>query len=114
MPEQSVLAQNLFFWAYHITIDNFCEETIQLTKRHWRIIDANGDVNEVKGVGVVGEMPILKPLDIYQYSSGAYLKTPSGIMMGTYTFLNLQTKQEFDVEIPSFSLDSPFETHEIS
>ena len=74
--------------------------------RHWRITDSLGRVQEVRGAGVVGEQPILKPGESFRYTSGTPLPTPSGIMAGTYGMANA-SGERFEVEIPAFSLDSP-------
>jgi len=71
-----------YFWAYRVTIENQGQETVQLLSRHWMISNARGELNEVKGRGVVGEQPVLNPGEIYEYTSGAPLDTPSGMMGG--------------------------------
>ena len=96
-----------YFWAYTIEIANHGELEIQLTHRHWVITDANGQVEEVRGPGVVGERPMLKPGESFRYTSGCPLRTPSGIMSGSYRIVDA-SGQEFRAEIPAFSLDSPF------
>ena len=95
-----------FVWAYQVKIENHGPATVQLQERYWRITDANGLVQEVRGSGVVGEQPILEPGETFEYTSGTPLNTPSGIMVGSYS---MQTNQgdQFDVDIPAFSLDSP-------
>jgi len=95
-----------WFWAYSIEIANHGKEIVQLRSRHWRITDANGRTEEVKGSGVVGKQPVLKPGETFAYTSGCPLPTPSGIMVGTY---HMQTEQGemFQIEIPAFSLDLP-------
>lgn len=95
-----------WFWAYRITIVNGGARTVQLLHRHWRITDANGKLEEVKGPGVVGEQPILKPGDRFAYTSGCPLTTASGIMAGVYRFVD-ESGVTFDVRVPTFSLDSP-------
>jgi ApaG protein len=82
---------------------------VQLLTRHWRITDSNGNVQEVRGEGVVGEQPVLEPGSSFEYTSGTPLPTPSGIMVGTYQMAS-QGGSRFDVEIPAFSLDSPHQT----
>jgi ApaG protein len=93
-------------WAYTIRITNFSDETVRLMSRHWRITDANGNLQEIQGDGVVGEQPVLKPGDEFEYTSGVPLATPSGFMVGTYQMEDAEG-QPFDIEIPAFSLDSP-------
>jgi len=77
-----------------------------LVSRHWRITDALGRIQEVRGPGVVGEQPVLGPGQSFQYTSGVPLPTPSGFMVGTYNMVST-TGDHFDIEIPAFSLDSP-------
>ena len=106
LEDQSEPDDEHFVWAYHIRIENRGQETVRLKRRHWRITDANGFMLEVKGAGVVGETPILEPGDVYEYTSGTPLATPSGIMVGTYQMED-EAGERFDVAIPAFSLDSP-------
>lgn len=95
-----------YFWAYTIEIANMGEINVQLASRHWKITDANGHVEEVRGQGVVGEQPILKPGDSFRYTSGCALRTGSGIMVGQYRMIS-EKGEVFNIEIPAFSLDSP-------
>jgi len=106
LEDQSSPAENHYVWAYHVRIENKGGETVQLRRRHWRITDALGRMQEVKGSGVVGEQPILAPGGSFEYTSGTPLPTPSGIMVGSY---EMETKagESFDVAVPAFSLDSP-------
>ncbi len=106
LAEQSNPAEFHYVWAYTIQIENMGQDKVQLLSRHWRITDAHGALQEVRGPGVVGEQPLLEPGDHFQYTSGVALKTNSGIMTGTYEMINDQD-QIFLVEIPTFSLDSP-------
>jgi len=110
LEDESEPEEDRYIWAYQIEIENQGSETVQLKSRHWSIINAHGQTEEVFGDGVVGEQPILKPGDAFEYTSGAPLSTPSGFMRGTYQMLDGQGK-EFDIEIPAFSLDSPHDTH---
>lgn len=105
MPDTSKPEENYYFWAYHITIENGSNDTVQLIERHWKIIDEAGQLAEVVGEGVIGRQPILKPGETVQYTSGTPLATPSGIMYGTY-LMRSQHGEEFTVTIPTFSLDS--------
>jgi ApaG protein len=114
LPDQTIKAKNFFVWAYNVEIVNLGHKTIQLKNRYWRIIDENGGINEVRGAGVVGEQPILKEGEKFQYSSGTYLSTPSGVMEGTYEMEALDTGDTFNITIPTFSLDSPYEEHKPS
>lgn len=95
-----------YFWSYRVTIENQGPETVQLLSRHWMITNARGDLTEVKGPGVVGEQPVLRPGESYQYTSGAPLNTSSGMMGGAYQ-MESETGERFDIEIPTFSLDNP-------
>ena len=108
LDDQSAPADNHFVWAYHVTIENLGSETVQLMGRHWKIIDSRGELHEVRGPGVIGEQPILEPGDSYEYTSGTPLATPSGIMAGAYQMEN-ERGEMFDIEIPAFSLDSPYQ-----
>lgn len=95
-----------FFWAYKIEIINLGEEVVRLRSRHWRITDANGRVEEVRGAGVVGKQPLIKPGETFAYTSGCPLTTSSGIMVGTYQMQN-ESGEMFSIAIPAFSLDVP-------
>ncbi len=106
LPERSSQEKSYFFWAYTIEISNRSKETVQLKTRHWRITDAFGRVQEVRGAGVVGEEPVLEPGASFEYTSGVPLPTPSGFMVGTYGMVSSEGER-FDIAIPPFSLDSP-------
>lgn len=106
LEDQSSPAENHYVWAYHVRIENTGTEKVQLRTRHWRITDALGRIQEVRGPGVVGEQPILAPGESFEYTSGTPLPTPSGIMVGTYR-MEGPDGGLFDVRIPAFSLDSP-------
>jgi ApaG protein len=108
VSERSAPDKGYFFWAYTINITNLGNETVQLKTRHWRIVDATGREQEVKGAGVVGEEPMLKPGESFEYTSGVPLPTPSGFMRGPYGMVKAQDRTKFDIEIPAFSLDSSF------
>lgn len=95
-----------YVWAYTIQLDNLGEEKVQLLNRRWHITDATGAVQEVRGAGVVGEQPVLAPGDTFRYTSGAALRTASGIMNGEYE-METEFKERFLIKIPAFSLDSP-------
>ena len=109
LEEQSSPGEHRFVWAYQIRIENQSPETVQLLTRHWRITDAQGRVQEVRGDGVVGEQPILEPGQTFEYTSGCPLSTPSGFMVGSYGMVTAEGGI-FDVAIPAFSLDSPHGT----
>jgi ApaG protein len=106
LADQSSPSDNHFVWAYHVRIENQGAETVQLRRRHWRITDGIGRVQEVRGPGVVGEQPVLGPGQAYEYTSGTPLSTPSGIMVGSYE-METPSGECFAVAVPAFSLDSP-------
>ena len=106
LSERSAPQRGEYFWAYTIEIVNRGSETVQLRTRHWRIMDANGKRQDVKGAGVVGKQPVLKPGESFEYTSGVPLPTPSGFMAGSYGMVS-DKGEPFDIEIPTFSLDSP-------
>ena len=107
LVERSEPDEGRFFWIYTIEITNLGRQTVQLTARHWIITDGNGGVEEVQGPGVVGEQPVIPPGESFRYTSGCPLTTPSGIMVGSYQMLD-EAGRPFEVNIPAFSLDSPF------
>jgi ApaG protein len=106
MPERSSADKSEFFWSYTIVITNTGAETVQLRTRHWIITDATGHKQEVKGRGVVGEEPVLAPGERFEYTSGVPLPTASGFMTGRYQMVT-EAGERFEVDIPTFSLDSP-------
>jgi ApaG protein len=106
LEDQSSPTENHYVWAYQVRIENNGGETVQLRRRHWRITDGMGRLQEVRGPGVVGEQPVLAPGESFEYTSGTPLTTPSGIMMGTYE-METRGGESFSVQIPAFSLDSP-------
>lgn len=107
LADRSDPSESQFVWAYTIEIANLGDIDVQLVSRHWRITDGEGRLDEVRGPGVVGEQPILKPGDSFRYTSGCPLRTPSGIMTGSYHMID-GNGAAFDIDIPAFSLDSPF------
>jgi ApaG protein len=106
LEDQSAPGEGLYFWAYTVEIANEGPRTVQLRSRYWKITDANGQVQEVRGAGVVGEEPVLKPGARYEYTSGCPLATPSGFMVGAYQ-MQAEGGELFTVDIPAFSLDLP-------
>jgi ApaG protein len=107
LPDRSEPDERRFVWAYTVEITNRRAEPVQLRSRYWRIVDASGKVEEVRGPGVVGEEPVIAPGGTYRYTSGCPLRTPSGIMSGSYV-IERPSGGMLDVKIPAFSLDSPF------
>lgn len=106
LNDQSEPDQSHYVWAYQVRIENNGADTVQLVNRHWRIVDSLGRTQEVRGAGVVGEQPTLKPGEAFEYTSGTPLSTPSGIMGGSYEMEGPDGRR-FDIAIPTFSLDSP-------
>jgi ApaG protein len=106
LEEKSSPSSSQYFWVYRVMIENQGLETVRLVSRHWMIMNARGELTEVKGLGVVGDQPVLKPGESYEYTSGAPLDTPSGMMGGTYQ-MERESGEQFNVEIPTFSLDRP-------
>ena len=113
LDEQSAPDEDHFVWAYQIRIENDSLEQVQLINRHWRITDAYGQLHEVRGEGVVGEQPTLQPGETFEYTSGTPLGTPSGIMVGSYE-MKTSGGERFDIEIPAFSLDSPYQAKRLN
>jgi ApaG protein len=105
LPEQSSPAQGVFTFAYTVTIANTGKIAAQLIARTWNINDANGHHEKVKGLGVVGEQPLLKPGESFQYTSGSRLRTPTGTMHGSF-FCVAVDGEKFEVDIPMFVLDA--------
>ena len=108
LENQSDPSDDLYVWSYTVRIHNRSRETVRLRTRHWLITNAKGLTEEVKGVGVVGEQPLIRPGERYEYTSGAPLSTPSGMMVGRYG-MESEEGVLFEVDIPAFSLDSPHE-----
>ena len=107
LPHQSDPRSGHWMFAYHVRISNQGTETVQLVGRHWVITDASGGVEEVRGPGVIGEQPVLKPGQQFDYTSGCPLPTPMGTMHGSYQMLT-QKGERFDAEIAPFTLAEPY------
>ena len=110
IPEQSDREAGPFVFAYFITIKNTGEMAAKLISRHWVIVDANGRSQEVKGLGVVGNQPLLKPGEQFEYQSGTPLPTPVGTMRGTYQMV-AEDGTQFDAAVPEFILSMPRVLH---
>lgn len=110
IPEQSEPDDKRYIFAYTITIENIGSVPAQLISRHWIITDAEGEVQEVKGLGVVGHQPLLQPGQSFQYTSGCALKTPVGSMKGSYQMVT-EDGSTFAAEIPEFTLAIPRVLH---
>ena len=113
LAEQSDPVSDQYVWLYTIYIENGGTEAVQLLNRHWIITNAVGHVEEVQGPGVIGEQPVLQPGDSFQYTSGCPLRTPSGMMVGTYEMVG-PGDERFDIDIPAFSLDSPHQARQLN
>jgi ApaG protein len=105
-PDRSDPDERRYFWRYAIEIVNLGDKPVTLMERHWRITDADGRQQEVRGPGVVGEQPTIEPGQAFRYTSGCPLTTPSGMMVGEYRMVDSDGRS-FEVSIPAFSLDSP-------
>ena len=105
-PGRSVIDKGEYFWSYTIVITNGGNETVQLRTRHWIITDAIGRKEVVRGEGVVGKQPVLAPGERFEYTSGARLTTTSGFMTGRYQMVS-ESGEHFEIDVPTFSLDSP-------
>ena len=105
LPEQSAPQDAIYGFSYTVTVTNTGDVAAQLISRHWIISDAKGHTEEVKGLGVVGHQPLLKPGESFQYSSGSRLRTASGTMHGSYFFV-AEDGERFDVAIPLFVLEA--------
>lgn len=110
LAEQSEPESAHYAFAYTITIANTGQVGAQLISRHWVITDANNDIEEVRGLGVVGQQPFLNPGEQFEYTSGAVLKTPQGSMAGTY-FCVAEDGAQFEANIPEFVLSVPRMLH---
>jgi ApaG protein len=113
LDDESRPGDDHFVWAYHVKIENKGAETVTLRHRYWRITDALGRVLEVRGAGVIGEQPTLQPGGAFEYTSGAPLETPSAIIVGSYEMEN-NDGESFNVAIPAFSLDCPWQPASIN
>jgi len=113
LSEQSNPSQEHYIWAYQIEIENTAKIDWTLRRRHWQIVDSNGQIQTVDGDGVVGQMPELEPGGVFRYTSGVPLTAPSGIMCGHFELENL-VGELMQAKVPAFSLDSPYETHQPS
>ncbi|MDH4450453.1 MAG: Co2+/Mg2+ efflux protein ApaG [Rhodoferax sp.] len=105
LSDQSAPHDSVYVFAYTITITNIGEVTAQLISRSWFVNDANGHTERVKGLGVVGQQPLLQPGQAFEYTSGTRLRTPTGTMHGSY-FCVAEDGEKFDTDIPMFVLDA--------
>ena len=109
-PDRSDPSRSQWFFLYTINIANESADTVQLLTRHWIITDADGKIEEVRGPGVVGKQPILKPGESFEYTSGSSLSTAFGVMEGTYQMVTTDGER-FDVKIAPFTLSEPYTVH---
>ena len=105
LAEQSSPQQGLYVFSYTITISNVGVVPAQLISRTWNVNDANGHTERIKGLGVIGQQPLLKPGQSFEYTSGTRLRTPTGTMHGSF-FCVAEDGEKFDVDIPMFVLDA--------
>ncbi len=103
LAEQSDPSSDRWFWSYHVRIENGSTRSVQLLSRSWRIVDGRGNVHEVHGEGVVGEMPLIPPSGSFDYVSGCPLDSPSGAMSGSYRMVD-EDGNSFEIDIPNFAL----------
>ncbi len=113
LADRSNPEDNEFFWAYRIRIENGGDAPVQVLKRTWHITDAQARTQSVHGDGVVGETPVIEPGKAFEYTSGTPLSTSSGFMGGLYHAIVVPTGENFEVTIPTFSLDSPHQNHRV-
>ena len=109
--EYSNPLQGEYMFAYRVEIENYNSFPVQLHRRHWFIFDSNTTRREVEGEGVVGVQPVILPGETYRYVSGCNLKTEMGRMVGTYEMENLDTREQFTVQIPSFEMIVPYKNN---
>lgn len=110
LAAESAPEKGRFVWSYTIEIENRSADTVQLLSRFWRITDENGLTQEVRGPGVVGQQPVLRPGQQFRYTSAAPLAAPSGLMVGAYSMRSVSGGREFDIAVPPFALDSPHQS----
>lgn len=110
LADQSDEADNRFVFSYTITLTNNGDSTVQLLSRHWIITDGNNQIQEVRGQGVVGEQPVIKPGQSFGYTSGTVLSTPVGTMTGSYQMMS-EDGTKFEAPIPQFVLSVPRVLH---
>lgn len=111
LETESMPLEQQYVWVYHIRLENKGNMTVQLINRYWKIVDSEGRIQEVRGPGVVGQQPVLKPGEAFEYASGTHLTSPSGIMAGLYEMKVIDgsfddSGKNFNIVIPTFSLDS--------
>ena len=110
IPDQSDMQSGRYVFAYTVTITNTGTVSAQLVSRHWIITDSNNQVQEVRGLGVIGEQPLLRPSESFEYTSGTAIATPVGTMRGSYQMV-AEDGVRFDAPIPEFTLSMPRVLH---
>lgn len=105
--QEDISASSHHIWFYTIFIENNSNELIQIISRFWKITEANGISKEIRGEGVVGQQPVIKPGEIFEYTSSTELSTNSGFMCGSYKVMIIENGSFFEAFIPTFSLDDP-------
>lgn len=110
--QEELSSNHNFFWEYLVSVENNSNAIIQLIGKHWQIINSNGKVEEIIGDNILGERPILKPGESFEYTSIENLRTSSAIIKGKYKILS--NGKELDIEVPTFSLDNPYEAIKIN
>ncbi len=110
--QEDLSTNHNFFWEYVVCVENTSDSILQLVGRYWQVICSDGSIQEISGDNIVGERPVLRPGEAFEYASLANLKTSSGIIKGKYKILS--KGKEFDVEVPTFSLDNPYEVISIN
>ena len=110
IPEQSDVASGRYVFSYTIRIENTGQVAAQLISRHWLVSDAEEKTQEVRGLGVVGEQPLLRPGEAFEYTSGTAISTPVGAMRGSYQMV-AEDGNQFDAEVPEFILSMPRTLH---
>ncbi len=113
LPDQSDPAKSQYVCAYNLRSENGGDAAVHLRIRHWKITDGLGRQQEVKGAGVIGKTPRLRPGEVFEYTSGTPLSTPSGFMGGTYQMVS-ESGENFDTENPTFSPDTPNESRQLN
>lgn len=108
IDDESDAEDSKYIWAYQIRIENTGDQPVQLLARHWEIMNASGATQIIDGKGVIGECPVLKPLEAFEYTSSVILDTPSGFMKGHYAMRKMMSREKIQVTIPPFSLDSHY------
>ena len=114
LPFESAPDEGRYVWSYTIEIENRSDAPAQLISRFWRITDETGFTQEVRGAGVVGQQPVIPPGRSFRYTSACPLAAPSGVMVGAYSMERVDDRSGFDIAVPPFSLESPYNTRQVN